>query len=242
VSRAGKSFLGAAVLVLLLIAGTAWWFFTNLDGIVQRAISHYGSGMCDCKVSVDGVQIKTTDGSGTVHGLVVGNPEGFKTPHAIKVGVIEVAVDIHTVADPVVVIRRIVIDSPDVNYEKGSDGTNFDAIQRNIAKSLADDPSGANHGSQTSASGKPAKKIIVDEFIIRHAHARATSAALLGQSVSATLPDVVLRDLGRAEGGLTPAQLGDRVAKAMSRRLMASLGFESAIKSLGDKVKGIFGR
>lgn len=238
-SRAGKSFLAAAVLMLLLAAGTAWWFFTNLDGIVQRATAHYGSEMCGCRVSVDGVQIKTTDGSGTVRGLVVGNPDGFKTAHAIRVGVIEVAVDIHSVADPVVVIKRIVIDSPDVNYEKGSDGTNFDAIQRNIAKALA---AGSNGPAQTSASGKPAKKIIVDEFVIRHAHARATSPALLGQTVSATLPDVVMHNLGRAEGGITPAQLGDRVAKAISQRLVASLGFERALKSLGDRVKGIFGR
>jgi hypothetical protein len=238
-SRAGKSLLGAAVLLLLLAAGTAWWFFTNLDGIAQRAIAHYGSEMSGCKVSVDGVKIRTTDGSGAVHGLVVGNPAGFKSAHAIKVGVIEVAVDIHTVADPVVVIRRIVIDSPDVNYEKGADGTNFDAIQRNIARALA---AGADGAAQTSASGKPAKKIIVDEFVIRNAHAHASSPALLGQSVSATLPDVVLRHLGRAEGGLTPAQLGDRVAKAISQRLVVSLGFERALKSLGDKVKGIFGR
>jgi hypothetical protein len=238
-SRAGKSFLGAAVLVLLLVAGTAWWFFTNLDGIVQRAIAHYGSEMSGAKVSVDGVQIRTTDGAGTVHGLVIGNPAGFKTAHAISVGVIDVAVDIHTVADPVVVIRRIVIDSPDVNYEKGSDGTNFDAIQRNIAKALA---AGSDGSAQTSATGKPAKKIIVDELVIRNAHAHATSPALLGQSVSATLPDVVLRNLGRAEGGLTPAQLGDRVAKAISQRLVASLGFERALKSLGDRVKGLFGR
>jgi len=238
-SRAGKSFLGAAVLVLLLAAGTAWWFFTNLDGIAQRAIAHYGSEMSGCKVRVEGVQIKTTDGVGTVHGLVVGNPDGFKSAHAIKVGVIEVAVDIHTVADPVVVIKRIVIDSPDVNYEKGSDGTNFDAIQRNIARALA---SGSTGAAQTSATGKPAKKIIVDEFVIRNAHARATSPALLGQTVSATLPDVVMHNLGRAEGGLTPAQLGDPVAKAISQRLVASLGFERALKSLGDRVKGIFGR
>lgn len=238
-SRAGKSFAAAFVLVLLLALGTAWWFFTNLDGIAQRAISRYGSEMTGARVSVDAVQIRTTDGTGVVRGLVVGNPEGFKTPHAIKVGEIEVVVDIHTVADPVVVIKRILIDAPDVNYEKGSSGTNFDAIQHNIARALA---SGSTGAAQTTPTGKPAKKIIVDEFIIRNAHARATSPALLGQSVSATLPDVVMHNVGRAEGGLEPAQLGDRVARAISQRLIASLGFDRVLKSIGDRVKGVFGR
>ena len=44
------------------------------------------------------------------------------------------------------------------------------------------------------------------------------------------------------EGGITPAQLGERVAQALSQRLIASLGFDRAFKSLGDRVKGVFGR
>src|SRR5207245_479692 len=111
------------------------------------------------------------------------------TAHALKVGVIEVAVDIHTLADPVVVVKRIVIEAPDVIYEKGAAGTNFEAIERNIARSLA---SGTAGGSDPGPMSKPARKIIVDEFIIRNARAQATAPAMLGQSVSATLPDIVL--------------------------------------------------
>jgi len=239
-SRAGKYILSGFLLLVLLAAGTGWWFFTNLDGIVQRAISHYGSEMTGAKVSVDGVQLKTTDGSGIVRGLVVGNPAGFQSPHALKVGVIEVVVDVRTLTEPVVVIKKISIESPDVIYEKGSAGTNFEAIQRNIAKSL---DSGASGGeAQKTSSGKPIRKLIVEEFAIRNAHAQATSAALLGQSISTTLPDLVMHNLGKAEGGITPAQLGDRVAKALTQRLVSSLGFDKALKSLGDKVKGVFGR
>jgi hypothetical protein len=60
--------------------------------------------------------------------------------------------------------------------------------------------------------------------------------------VSATLPDIVLRNLGRQQGGLTPAQLGQVVARAISQRLVASLGFDRAVKSLGDRIKGLFGK
>ncbi len=236
-TRFRKGLLGASVLLIVLIGGGAYWLFGNLDSIVQRAISRYGSQMTQAKVTVDAVQIRTADGLGVVRGLVVGNPEGFKSAHAVKVGVIEVAVDIRTLTDDVVVVKRIVIESPDVIYEKASSGTNFEAIQRNISHAVA---SGTAGGPQ--APIKPARKIIVDEFVIRNAHAQATSPALMGQSISATLPDIVLKNLGRDEGGLTPAQLGDRVAKAISKSLLASLGFDRALKSIGDRVKGIFGR
>ncbi|HJV60057.1 MAG TPA: hypothetical protein VJ743_03880 [Albitalea sp.] len=233
--------LAVAAILLLAFGGAAYWLLGNIDALAKRAIERYGSQMTAAKVSVDAVQLRGADGIGVVRGLVVGNPAGFRSEHALKVGVIEVQLDVRTLADPVVVIKRIVIDSPDLIYEKGDPHTNFEAIQRNIARSL-DDGAAANSSSTRPSPASPGRKLIVDELVIRHAHARAVAPALLGQGVSATLPDVVLRRLGRAEGGLTPAQLGQVVARAISQRLVASLGFDRAVKSLGDRVKGLFGR
>ncbi len=229
---------GAAALLVLLLAGGAWWLWGNLDAIVKRGITHYGAQMTQARVAVDAVQIRTADGSGVIRGLVVGNPAGFRTAHALKVGLIEVAVDMRTLTDPVVVIKRIVIEAPDMIYEKGDTMTNFEAIQRNIAQSLGT-PAG---GAKGSGSGAPPRKLIVDELVIRNARAQASAPGLGGRTVSATLPDITLRNIGRAQGGITPAQLGEIVAKALSQRLAASLGFDRVLKSLGDRVKGLFGR
>ncbi|WP_280150995.1 hypothetical protein [Piscinibacter sp. XHJ-5] len=235
--KAWQKWLGSGLLLLvLLFGGIGWWLHGNLDAIVKRAIGHYGSQMTQARVSVDEVQIRSTDGAGVIRGLVVGNPAGFRTPHALKVGIIDVAVDIRTLADPVVVIKRIVIESPDVIYEKGDTMTNFDAIQRNIARSLGPASGGGSAGSS------PGRKLIVEELTIRHARAQASTAALGGNTMSATLPDITLRNVGRAQGGVTPGQLGEIVARALSQRLVASLSFDRAIKSLGDRVKGLFGK
>jgi hypothetical protein len=227
----------AAAVLLLFLAGGAWWLHGNLDAIVSRAITRYGSQMTGAKVSVEAVQLRSVNGIGVVRGLVVGNPPGFHTPHALKVAVIEVEVDVRTLTDPVILVKRIVIDAPDVNYEKDDTLTNFDAIQQNIARSLASGSPG-----EKGVTGTPPRKLIVEELVIRGAQARATAPALLGKTVSATLPDVRLRQLGRAEGGLTPGQLGQVVARAISQRLVASLAFERLMKSLGERVKGLFGR
>ena len=230
-----KILLGAVALFVLLITGAAWWLHANLDSVVQRGIAHYGSQMTQARVSVDAVEIRSTDGVGTIRGLVVGNPSGFRTPHALKVGVIEVALDLHTLPDSVVVIKRIVIDAPDVSYEKGDTQTNFDALVRNITHAVGT-------SSSSSADAGSGRKLIVDELVIRNARAQASASALGGRTVSARLPDVVLRDLGRSQGGLTPAQLGQVVARAMSQRLVASLGFDRVMKSLSDRIKGLFSR
>jgi hypothetical protein len=228
---------GAAVLLLLLVAGGAWWLHGNLDSIVKRGIAHYGSQMTQARVAVDAVQIHGADGSGVVRGLVIGNPAGFRTAHALKVAAIEVALDMRTLADPVVVVRRIVIDAPDVVYEKGDTTTNFDAIQQNIARTMGTPATGGDKAAQEA----PPRKLIVDELVIRRARAQASAPGLAGRTVSATLPDIVLRNVGRAQGGVTPAQLGQIVARALSQRLVASLSFDT-VKSLGDRVKGWFKR
>lgn len=230
--------LVVAALMLLALAAGAWWLHGNLDGIVQRAIQHYGSEMTQARVRVDAVQLRSADGIGIVRGLEIGNPAGFRSPHAVKVGVIEVEIDVRTLADPVVVVKRIVIEAPDLVYESADGTTNFDAIQRNISRALA---SGAD-SSPKPASDTPPRKLIVDELVIRRARARLQSPALLGQTVSTALPDLTLRRLGRAEGGLAPAQLGQIVARALTQRMVASFGLDRAVKSLGDRVRGLFGR
>lgn len=231
-----RGLLIAFALLLVLLAAGGWWLHGNLDAIIERAIQHYGSEMTQARVKVGAVQLRSVDGIGIVRGVEVGNPAGFRSPHALKVGVIEVAVDVRTLADPVVVVKRIVIEAPDLIYEQGDSGSNFDAIQRNIARSL---PTG---GAAPKAGDAPPRKLIVDELVIRHARARLVSAALLGQSITATLPDVTLRRLGRAEGGLTPAQLGQIVTRTLTQRMVASFGIDRAVRSLGDRVKELFGR
>jgi hypothetical protein len=163
------------------------------------------------------------------------NPAGFMTPYALKVGVIDVAVELRTLADPVIVVKRIVIESPEVIYEKGATQTNFEAIQKNIESALGTRSAGGGGGAAS-----PVRKLIVDELIIRNPRAQATAPLLGGKTVSATLPDIVLHKLGRAEGGITPAQLGEIVARTLSQRLVASLPFERVLKSLGDRIKGLF--
>lgn len=231
-----KWLLGAAALVLLVFGGAGWWLYGNLDAVVKRAITHYGSQMTQASVTVDAVELRSADGGGTVRGLVVGNPAGFSSSHALKVAVIEVAVDLRTVRDPVVVIKCIVIESPDLIYEKGAAMTNFEAIQKNIAGALGTRKAGGEGTVSTP------RKLIVDTLIIRNPHARATAPVLAGKTISATLPDIELHDVGRAEGGITPAQLGEIVARTLSQRLAASLGFDRLLKSLGDRIKGLLGR
>jgi hypothetical protein len=229
----------AALLVLVALIGAAmFWLSGNIDGLIRSAIADYGSAMTQAKVSVGAVKIAPVDGKGTLADIFIGNPAGFRTAHAMKVGRIDVDIDIASIARDVVLIRRIAIVAPDVNYEMGSAMTNFDAIQKNIAGYLGPAGSGKEQGGI---------KLIVEELTIRQARAQASAAFTGGKTVSVTLPDITLKNIGKAKGGITPGELGQHVAGALKAKLAASVNFDKLLQSgsgaagkAGTAVKGLF--
>jgi hypothetical protein len=216
-----------------------FWLSGNIDSLIVKAIEKYGSAMTQAKVGVGTVKIAPADGKGIIGDLVIGNPPGFKTAHAMKLGRIDVDIDIASVTKDVIVIRRIAIIAPDISYEKGSSMTNFDAIQKNIASYLG--PSG-NKGNEQ----KGGKKLIVEELTIRQAKAQASAAFLNGKTVSVALPDITMRNLGKNRGGITPGELGQEVTGALIARLGSAVSFDRLLKSTegavgkaGSAVKGL---
>ncbi|MDP1998693.1 MAG: hypothetical protein Q8K22_03760 [Rhodoferax sp.] len=231
-----KSLLAFAALFVLLIVGGAVWLHGNLDGLVQSAITRYGSAMTGATVKVAAVKLKAADGHGTLKGLLVANPTGFKTPYAVKADTIELEVDVASLTKEVVLVKKIAVIAPEVIYEKGDARTNFDAIQSNIAQYLG-----------PSTSGGPGKKLIVQEFVIRGAKAQASAAFMDGKTVSVALPDIRLRDLGKAKGGLTPGELGLEITNAVEKRLILAVSFDKlantvggALEKAGNAIKGLF--
>jgi hypothetical protein len=233
--------LVAALLVFVAAAAGVWWLSRNLDDIAKSAIQNYGSAMTEARAKVGKVQLSPSTGQGSIYDLSIGNPKGFKTAHALLVGKIEVNVDIATVTSNVIVIRKIAIEAPDVTYEKGESLTNFDAILRNISLYIGE--------SAPSGPGSSSRKLIVDSLTIRGAKAHATAPLLNGKIVDINLPDITLKNVGRAQGGVTPGELGGIVAHAIRSRLIESFSFDSILKSSSqalDKaeaaIKGLFGK
>ena len=231
-----KKALSLVLLLAMLTALGLFWLRSNIDGMVQSAIVKYGSAMTGAQVKLDKVQIKATDGKGTLQGLLISNPAGFKTKHLFKPELIELEVDVSTLSQDVIVIKKIAVIAPDIIYEKGDALTNIAAVQKNIAQYLGP--------SKSSESGR---KLIVQEFIIKDAKAQASAAFMDGKTISVKLPDLYLRNLGQAKGGVTPGELGQEVANAIEGKLSSSISFDKLYQSTGKvldqagkSVKGFF--
>ncbi len=231
-----KKLFATLIAAAAIVGAGLFWLSGNIDGLIKNAIADYGSAMTKTSVSVGAVKVAPADGKGSIGDLLIGNPKGFKTAHALKVDRIDVDIDIASVTSDVIHIRRIAIVAPEVIYEKGEAMTNFDAIQKNIASYLG-----------PSDNTNEGKKLIVDELTVRDAKAQASAAFMKGKTVNVPLPDITLRNLGKAKGGITPGELGQEVAGALKAKLASAFSFDrlmkstgKALDSAGTAIKGLF--
>lgn len=226
-----RKLLWALGAMLLAVAAALVWLHNNLDERVKAAIEQYGSQACGAAVRLDQVAIAAADGRGVLRGLSIGNPQGFQTAHALQVSVVDLAVDLSTLASDVVVVHNVELETPDVIYEKGRGGTNFDALQANVQQFV-----GADGASSAQRSAKPAKRLIVEHFAIHGTRAQASAAFMQGKTVAFKLPDIDLKDIGKAEGGITPAQLGTIVMRALNQKVRAAVSIDALTQSASDGV------
>lgn len=197
--------VGLAVIVgALLVAGLF------LDRVVKSGIETLGPRMTGVTVQLRAVSLSPWSGQGRIEGLVIGNPEGYKTPHAIRVGEARMAVVPGSLWSEKLHIRLIEVESPEITVEIGPGGNNLKRILANVEAAAGPGDSSGSNERQAGAS----RKLQVDRLVIKGASFRLGATAL-GGSVPVRLPDIQLENLGAGPDGITPAELTQKIFAAL---------------------------
>lgn len=211
-----RALVGLVAIAVVALVGGGIWLYLSLDYIVKHALESYGAEIVGAKVAVESVQLAPADGAGAVRGLTIGNPPGFRTEQSVAVGTIDLAIDPASVAKKVVHVRRIAVVAPVITYESRRGGSNFDALRQNIAR--------RSGGGKPAAAGN-GTRLIVDRLEIRDARViYAPEIATRGATISFTVPDIQIADIGKRQGGVTPAELADVIAQALGVRMAKAMG------------------
>ena len=224
--------IGGAVVIA---AGAIYFVVSSLDTLIQEAVETYGSDIIQAEVTLDGVELDPGSGRGALRGLKVGNPQGFKTPSAFQLGMVSISVDIGSITGDTVVIKEIVVEKPEVTYELGADGSNIDAIRKNVDAYLG----GGGGAAQKGEKGE-GPKLIIENFYVRGGTVNVSATILGGKTLSAALPDIHLKDIGKEDEGATPGQVAERILASIGD------GATSAVASIGvgktlDSLKQVLG-
>ena len=258
--------IGAIVVVVAIII----FGLSNLGPIIKRAVNSYGPQITKTELHVADVGVSIFSGEAKIKRFFLGNPAGFKTPSAMKVGSVLVNVDEKSLTSDTIVIDRIEVISPEITYEKKGVIDNFNTILKNVTKTSSSEK-GATKESEKQG---PGKKLIIRDFIVKQGKVNL-ELSVYGRGdkkISATLPDIHLKDIGKNKNGVSPAEAFKEVFAALYGKItspavtdvlnkeLSSMGVnldslgEDAIKKLGDtvgkeeglkdvskKIKGILG-
>ena len=205
-----KLFLSVVIVlvVLIVVAVIVAGFF--LGTIVKTGMETVGPKITQVSIKVDAVKLTLLNGSAQVKGLVVGNPEGYKTPQAINVGSADVDLNPFSVLSDKIVIRSVRVEAPEITFEGNPfSGNNLSAIMKNVNAATK----GGGPGSMNAATkpGQAGKKIEVDDFLITGAKVHVSLSGIGGKEMTLPLPDIHLTNLGKDKNGITAADLTRRV-------------------------------
>lgn len=213
-----------AVVVLLILAVVAVALF--LDSGIKKGVETVGPMLTKVEVKLDGVNLSLLSGSGKIKGLLVGNPEGYKSPFAIKVGTAELAIQPSSILADKVIIRNIDVQGPEITFETDLKGNNLSKILANVQ----DATGGANNTATKpntpgkTPEAKASRKLQVDNFVINGAKLRVSITTLGGQSATVPLPQIRLTNLGQGPDGITAAELTKKVLQEIEKEAVAAAG------------------
>jgi hypothetical protein len=198
-----------AVAAAVVVAAAAAWHYGagRLDGAVGATVERYGAAVTGTDVDVGGVDLELTQGRANLSRITIGNPDGYETEYAVRIGDASVALDVGSLAGDVPVIEELTLDGALINAEQRETASNLTDIQRHATEPSGDPDPGASAGG----------KIIVKRFRLRDARLVLTSE-YLSKPEELPLRDVVVENIGTATGGATYAQ----AAEAMLTPVLAA--------------------
>jgi len=250
------------VVVLVVLIGAALWFgWSQLGSLVKFGIEKVTPPVVQANVTVQQVKLSLFSGVGAIEGFEIGNPKGFTSPYAVRIGRAEVALDTKSVSTEKIVLQHIHINDPEINLEAGLGGTNLKHIADN-AKSFASQQTahtgkGESSPAAPAADSKPAKpiKFQVNELLITGAKLSVSVAGVVpGAEAKLTLPEIRLTNIGSDGAGISPAELtalifshiSTEAAKASASGSLKNLlqGGAEKLNTGGVKedLKGLFGK
>lgn len=225
--------LGAIIILLIVVVVVG---ISKLGPLVKMAINTYGPKITNTELRVEDVGISLFSAEAKLKRFFLGNPKGFKSPSAMKVGSIYVDVDQGSITQNPIIINKIEVVEPEITYEKRDKTDNFQSILNNVHKNM---PQKGNAQKESAKEG-PGKQLIINDFIVKKGKVNLAVAmageALGEQEIKADLPDIHLKDIGKEKGGASAAEVAEEIVAALYDKIQSPVVMgvlTEQLKSLG---------
>ena len=195
-----------------------------LGQIVKTGIETVGSKLTGVPIGVERVLVRPLTGKVHVTALVIGNPDGFNTPHCMELGKFYLQMDMASLFSDTILINKIQIDKPQINYERALKGSNLSTILDTLELGKPTE--------EESTEKKPGKKVIIQDFLLTEAKVSATFTAMGGKKITFTLPKIHMQNIGEKSDGTSLSKVLSKVLTKITKSVGS--GATEALKSAGN--------
>jgi uncharacterized protein involved in outer membrane biogenesis len=238
-----------AALALVLVAVILVFVF--LGQIVRTGVGTILPKITGTPASIAHFRLNPLTGNLAIRDFAIGNPEGYQAKDIFVLKELKVGIDVGSLFSDRIVIREILVDGLQVNYETKVIESNLGRIRDNVdqyskkeEKAATTEQPGAEPGEK-----KPGKKVQIDDLrIVNGSVAVRTSVSGIGAGATVPLPEIHLTGIGKETDGASTAEVAEEVFTALYQAIMkavASVGSINTkdIESIGDqateKAKGL---
>ncbi len=198
------------ILAVLLVAAIVGLTLFLGQG-VKRAVEVVGPRLTKVDVQVQKVSVSLWSGRVEVDGLFIGNPEGYQSDSAIKLGSLVLATQPSSFFSDKVVVRRLDLMAPVITFEGGLKENNLSRILDNINERF-EDTAGSGHPKEKK-SDEANRKLQIDELVVANGKVHILMDVLSDRATTIDLPEIRLSNLGTGPEGITTAELTDRLLR-----------------------------
>lgn len=210
------------LLVLVLLAGGAVWYFMNyrMDDFIAQQIEKIGTETLATQVTVGEVVTDIKGGSLTISDISVANPAGYSNPNAFTLRGIEAAVNYQTLE-----IRRIIVDRPEIVIEEHNGETNFAALL-----------SGMDSAADTTAPAEDSAPPVLTIDLFRMNESRAAfESTTLDRASNITVDEVELTGLRG-----TPPEVAEAIVREILDEVVSAAALELLKTKATEKLEKLF--
>lgn len=215
------------LLILLLVASAFALVYFFGAGWITQAVETFGPKVTQTSVRLDEVKLSPLSESGTLKGLYIGNPEGYKNEHIVSLNQIDVEMKAKSLLSDEIIVNKIHIRSPEMNYEKTLRGSNLNSLLANVESFSRSDSSQtatpnteSAEPAKTGSDSKPPKKVLIRELLIEDLQ---VSVGLMGAGTSITVPKIEMQNLDSSSTKELVAQVLKVVLNEVTRQIGAGV-------------------
>ena len=225
-----KVLIGVVILLVVVIVAIALF----LGQIIKTGVETVGPQVAGVTMTLDKASVNLLKGDVNLKGLIIGNPEGFKTPSLMELGQLVIDIDTGSLMTDTIVIKQIHIDAPQITYERALKASNLSTLQDNLA---SDKPKEEQPKEEKPKSDKPAKKVIIEDFLFENGKINVSITALGGKKITIPLPPIHLENIGKESDGASTIEVINEIMGAITKAVGQAVA--SSANLAGDAVGAV---